>query len=148
MNLRILALAVIACTLCLTGVAHADLEVFLRDLNLSAHQDPSGFRAELGARFDVSGVRLDLVLRSVDEPAEAAVVLWLGERCRQPPETVLRVYREHRRQGWGAIARSLGIKPGSAAFHALKKGELDWHPTNRRGHGKDKGHDHGNQHHK
>lgn len=144
MNLRNMAMVVLVCTLCFAGVAHADLEVFLHDLNISARQDPGGFRAELAARFDVSGARLDLVLRSVNDPAEAAVVLWLGERCRQPPERVLRSYREHRRQGWGAIARSLGIKPGSADFHALKAGELDWHPGGR--HRKGHGNGHGNKH--
>jgi hypothetical protein len=54
----------------------------------------------------------------------------------------------HRRQGWETVARSLGIKPGSAAFHALKEGALDWHPGSRHSKGKDDGHGHGNKHRK
>jgi hypothetical protein len=148
MNLRILTLALLSCLLSLAGVAHADLQIFLSDLNLSARQDPGGFRAELGARFDVSGARLDLILRSVDSPAEAAVVLWLGEHSQQPPERVLRVYRERRGQGWGAVARGLGIKPGSADFHDLKAGEFGWHPTAGHGKGKDREHGKGRKSHK
>jgi hypothetical protein len=29
-------------------------------------------------------------------------------------------------KGWGVIAKNLGIKPGSAEFHALKRGDLSF----------------------
>ena len=35
---------------------------------------------------------------------------------------MLRIYERDHGQGWGVIAQRLGIKPGSAAFHALKGG--------------------------
>ena len=41
-----------------------------------------------------------------------------------PPEHVVDQYRKNKGQGWGVIAKSLGIKPGSAEFHALKEGRL------------------------
>jgi len=31
-------------------------------------------------------------------------------------------YKSDKGQGWGALAKSLGIKPGSREFHALKRG--------------------------
>jgi len=46
------------------------------------------------------------------------------------------IYQIHQGKGWGAIPKSLGIKPGSKEFHALKKGDLD----GGKGKGKGKGH--------
>jgi len=126
--------------------AHAELNVYLDDLNISAHADLGGFEADLGARFGMSRGQVDVVLSSVDSPADAALVLWLGEQSRQPRERVLQVYRNEKSQGWGAMAKSLGIKPGSAAFHSLKNGDLDFHPTGngggKKGNGKNKGKHH------
>ena len=41
----------------------------------------------------------------------------------QQTAPVLREYRSGRHAGWGVIAKRLGIKPGSSAFHALKNGQ-------------------------
>lgn len=38
---------------------------------------------------------------------------------------VVREYDRAPGQGWGAVAKRLGIKPGSDAFHALKRGQVD-----------------------
>jgi hypothetical protein len=50
--------------------------------------------------------------------------LQLGQWTQKPAEQVVRVYKANRGKGWGVIAKSLGIKPGSAEFHALKRGDL------------------------
>lgn len=142
MNMRNLLTALVLVLLA-AGMAHADLNAYLQELNISASGNIGGFRTEVGARFGVSGSHLDLVFRSVDSPADAAVVLWLGECSRRPVEEVLRVYRSEKGQGWGAMAKSLGIKPGSAAFHALKEGNLQWHPSDGGGKGSAKGKDKG-----
>lgn len=42
----------------------------------------------------------------------------LGRPCRY----VVDYYDANRGQGWGVVAQRLGIKPGSAEFHRLKKG--------------------------
>jgi hypothetical protein len=60
----------------------------------------------------------------------------LGSWSHQPIERVLTVYDSHKAKGWGAMAKELGIKPGSAEFHALKKGDLHYGP---RGSAKGKG---------
>jgi hypothetical protein len=111
------------------GLAHADLNVFIRDVNVSASGNIGGYKADLGVRFGTSGPSLDMVLRSVDSPAEGFLVLWLGERSGKPVDIVLREYQSRKGQGWGEIAKSLGIKPGSADFHALRQGNLGWSPS-------------------
>lgn len=111
------------------GAAHADLDAYLRSLSVSAEADLGGFRAQVGAHFGASGPQLDLVFRSVDQPADAALCLWLAQQSSRPVEVVLREYGAHKGQGWGALAQSLGIKPGSPAFKALKQGNLGWQPA-------------------
>ena len=111
-----------------SGFAHADLNAYIRNVNVSAEGNIGGYRTQLGVHYGASGPALDLAFRSVDSPAEVAILLWLGQRSSKPMETVVEVYRKQKGQGWGAIAQSLGIKPGSADFHALKQGNLGWQP--------------------
>jgi hypothetical protein len=106
------------------GIAHADLNAYIRDLNISAQGDIGGYKAKLEARFGTSNAQIEVVFRSVESPGDAAIVLWLGEQARQPLDAVLNVYRSQKSQGWGVMAKSLGIKPGTPAFHALKKGSI------------------------
>jgi len=108
----------------LTAMAHADMNAYIHDLNISVQGNIGGYKTKLGARFGTSDTQVEAVFRSVESPAEVAIVLWFGEKSRQPLDTVLKVYRSQKSQGWGAMAKSLGIKPGSAAFHALKQGNI------------------------
>ncbi|HOK07261.1 MAG TPA: hypothetical protein PK836_07855 [Syntrophales bacterium] len=112
---------------------------WMPDFNLKAEADPSGFRARLAARFDFDDVRINAVIQSVDEPADAYMVLRLGEMAKRPPEYVLKQYKSRKAQGWGAVAKSLGIKPGSPEFHALKRGDDLYGGGQGRGKGKGKG---------
>jgi hypothetical protein len=99
---------------------------WLRDLNIQAQADASGFKARLAARFQIGEARISAVLGSVDKPADAYMVMRLGEMARRPPEEVVETYKTQKGKGWGALAKSLGIKPGSKEFHALKRGhDLD-----------------------
>lgn len=131
-------LLTLALVLFTAGAARADLDTYLRSLNVSAEADLGGFRAQVGAHFGASGSQLDLAFRTAEKPADAAVCLWLAQQSRQPVEVVVREYSASKGKGWGALAQSLGIKPGSAAFKALKQGDLGWQPVRAAG-GTDKG---------
>jgi len=106
----------------LSPVALASDFVWLRDLNVQAQADPSGFRATLGARFKIGDLEIKTVLSNVERPADAYMVLRLAEMSRRPADYVITQYRSDKGKGWGALAKSMGIKPGSSEFHALKKG--------------------------
>ncbi len=95
---------------------------WMQDLNIRATTDPSGFRAQLGARFKIGNAEINAVIGNVEKPADAYMVLRLGEMSHQPPDYVIRQYRSGKGKGWGVLAKSLGIKPGSREFHALKRG--------------------------
>ena len=106
-----------------SSVAAAGDFDWIRDFNIKAVADASGFRAKLAARFRIGDARINAVLGNVDKPADAYMVMRLGEMAKRPPEDVLREYKAGKGKGWGALAKSLGIKPGSKEFHALKRGQ-------------------------
>lgn len=124
--------------LLVSSVAAAGDFDWIKDLSIQAEADPSGFRARLGARFKIGDVEIKTVLSNVQEPADAYMVLRLGEMSKQPTDYVINQYKSAKGKGWGALAKSLGIKPGSSDFKALKNGH-DLHDGKDRGEGKEKG---------
>lgn len=111
---------------------------WIKDLNVQAEADSSGFKARLGARFKVGDVEIKTVLSNVQEPADGYMVLRLAEMSGQPIDYVMKQYKSGKNKGWGTLAKSLGIKPGSDEFQALKKGH-DLHNGKDKGEGKGKG---------
>ncbi len=116
-------LAVLALLL-LCSPAIASLDDFLGNLNIQARADMNGFSAKISAQFGVPEVQVRTVIGTVKEPSDAFMVFQLGQMAQRPPETVVQVYSANRGKGWGVIAKSLGIKPGSPEFHALKRGDF------------------------
>ena len=92
-----------------------------KDFNIKAEADPSGFRTRLAARFKIGAAEVKAVLSDVKKPADAYMVFRLGEMSNQPTEKVIEKYKSGKGKGWGALAKSLGIKPGSKEFHELKR---------------------------
>jgi hypothetical protein len=104
-----------------TFVGAADFD-WTRELSVRAQADPSGFRAQLSTRFNIGDAQVKVVLGNVGSPADAYMVFRLGEMSSKPVDYVLNKYQSGKNKGWGVIAKSLGIKPGSKEFHALKQG--------------------------
>jgi hypothetical protein len=96
---------------------------WIKDFNLKAEGDPSGFRARLEARFQIGDIAIRTVLGNVENPADAYMLLRLGEMSNRPIGHVIEKYKAGKGKGWGVLAKSLGIKPGSKDFHALKQGQ-------------------------
>jgi hypothetical protein len=111
---------------------------WVEKFSIKAEADPSGFKAQLSTRFNIGGAEVNAVLGNVDNSADAYIVLRLGEMSGQPTEDVIRKYKSGKGQGWGALAKSLGIKPGSEQFKALKSGDDLYDKGNK---SKDKGKD-------
>ena len=96
---------------------------WIKDFNIKAEADPSGFKAKLEARFNIGSTEVNAVLSTVNDPADAYIVLSLCEMSGSTTENVIRKYKSGKGRGWGVLAKSLGIKPGSKEFKALKNGE-------------------------
>jgi len=105
------------------SMVSADDFEWMRDFNIRAEADPSGLRARLESRFQLGAMKIKTVLSNVESPADAYMLLRLGEMSNQPMDRVMETYKTGKNKGWGALARSLGIKPGSEDFHALKHGQ-------------------------
>lgn len=115
---------------------------WVKDFNIKAEADPSGLKVRLGARFKIGDAEIDAVLSNVEEPSDAYMVLSLGEMSNQPTSRVIDKYKAGKGKGWGNLAKSLGIKPGSKEFKALKRGDdlYDDSPKSKgKGKGKNKG---------
>jgi hypothetical protein len=121
--MKLIKILALVCMVLLFGSSAAVAGDFdwIKGFNIQAEQDPSGFRVRLTARFQIGNAQIDAVLSNVKNPADAYIALRLGEMSRQPVDHVIRQYQAGK--GWGAVAKSLGIKPGSKEFHALKQGQ-------------------------
>jgi hypothetical protein len=121
--MKLTKILVLVCMVLLFGSSAAVAGDFdwIKGFNIQAEQDPSGFRVRLAARFQIGNAQIDAVLSNVENPADAYIALRLGEMSRQPVDHVIAQYKAGK--GWGAVAKSLGIKPGSKEFHALKQGQ-------------------------
>ena len=114
---------------------------WLKDMNVKAEADPSGFRARLATRFRINDIEVEAVLSNVHKPADAYMVLRMGEMSGYSTDYALNKYKANQGKGWGTIAKSMGIKPGSSEFHALNQGQDLYDGGNggkNKGKGKDK----------
>lgn len=137
--------AVIFClTIVLAVVAHADLDSFLSKINIQAKADMEGFSIKLGTQFGVPLPQVREIIKSVDNSADAFMCLQLSQMTKKQPDMVVQTYKSHKGKGWGSVAKELGIKPGSAEFHALKRGDFTFtgEPDKGKGPGKGKGKGH------
>jgi hypothetical protein len=112
---------VLAIVLSATVVTAGDFD-WTKNMNVRAEADRDGFRVQLSTRFKIGNADVKVVLGNVDSPADAYVVLRLGEMSGKPVDHVLKQYMANKGKGWGVLAKSLGIKPGSPEFKALKAG--------------------------
>lgn len=141
MKLRKTVLFISVICLCFASsasfVAAGDFD-WMPNFNVQAQADPFGFRAKIATRFNIGDAQITSVLSNFPNPADAYVVLRLGEMSGKPIDYVTEQYKKGKGRGWGALAKSLGIKPGSPEFHALKRGD-DLYGPKGKGKGKGKG---------
>jgi hypothetical protein len=116
----------------------ATLDVTLNSINVQAQANIGPYTADLSASFGVGQPQIQVWLTQDKlQPAEVYLVLEMGRIASKPPATVIAVYKKNRGRGWGAVAKALGIKPGSAEFKALK-GSAEDRDRKGRGGGKKK----------
>ena len=122
---RIVTMLVFALALIVPASSMAGgLDSFLSELDIKASVDLGAFKADLSITFGASESKVDGLFELMTKPGDVYMVLRLGEVAHQPLDLVVEEHRKHKGQGWGVIAKNLGIKPGSAEFHALKENRL------------------------
>lgn len=130
MRTRTLAWALIL-VLAFSGAALAlsigdELSSLVSELNVRAQADFSLFKTELSVEFGVTVGKIDELIAEVElEPGDVYVTLELARMSEKPVEDVVGVYKVNKTKGWGALAKELGIEPGSPEFKALKESGKD-----------------------
>lgn len=121
MQLRHLLILGFSVFLFTTNVSAANYS-WLEKLSIEANSDLSSFKLKLATRFNLGKVQIKTVLNSVDNKGDAYMVMRLAEMSGHNINDTLQSYNENKGKGWGVLAKNLGIKPGSRAFHSLKRG--------------------------
>ena len=99
----------------------AELDMHLKDMNVMERARLELFKAETAKEYKVEGSMIDNALLKLKlEPADLYMSLEFAKITNKKPAEVINIYSENKGEGWGAVAKRLGIKPGSREFKALK----------------------------
>lgn len=98
------------------------LDTDLNQINLSASANFESFKNDCAVAYHVSTSSLDdMRVRLHWSPGEIYFALELARISRRPVADVIHIYQSNPKNGWGNIAKQMGIKPGSPEFHQLKQ---------------------------
>lgn len=97
-----------------------ELDASLKIVNTDGNKDLSAFKLSLTKTFSVPMPKVEAVFKIGMTPGDALMAFQISNITRRPIEDVITVYKKSKSKGWGAMAKEMGIKPGSAEFHALK----------------------------
>lgn len=115
-----LAMILIGAPVCV----RADLDGLLSGLNNQARADLNDYTIRLSVQFGAPLPQVQSLVRTAASPGDAFMCLQLARMTGLSADRVWQTYRVNRGKGWGVVAKELGIKPGSAEFHALKRGDF------------------------
>jgi hypothetical protein len=140
MKKLIFFLAVLSLSFILSSPAFAssELDSFIKSVNVQAQADLGAFKLRLSTQFGIPVPKVEALMVKVATPGDAYMCLRVGQVASKPIDAVMNEYQANKGKGWGAIAKNLGIKPGSKEFHALKKGDFNGEDSDS-GKGKGKG---------
>jgi len=95
----------------------------LEKIGIEANADTVGYLSRLSTRHGIAEheIRQAMEVHRLSAP-DIYMATALAQATGRPLPTIAAQYRESPSRGWGAIAKDLGIKPGSREFHSLKQG--------------------------
>ncbi len=97
-----------------------ELEVELNLFNTEAKKDLAKFKENTAKEYSLSKETIQSLLDKKMQPAEILLSIRISLITKKPVVDVVKCYEKNKSKGWGAIAKEMGIKPGSPEFHALK----------------------------
>jgi hypothetical protein len=102
------------------GLGDSELEASLNALGASAKLDLPGFTAEVSVTWGLPAAQVQYAFSQGLSPAEVWLAAGLASVSNRSITVVVASYKRNKAQGWGALAKELGIKPGSREFKLLK----------------------------
>lgn len=104
-----------------SGDAWVDMQ--LADINQYASRYRDPFVDEMQRYYDAPrNLVSDLLIKRQWAPGDVYYACAIARIIGRPCRDVADEWERDRGLGWGAVAKRLGIKPGSAEFHRLKRG--------------------------
>ncbi|MCW3103232.1 MAG: hypothetical protein JWO09_1672 [Bacteroidetes bacterium] len=97
-----------------------EMDGILTDVDARARLDINVFKNDVALQFNIAKSQIEQAIRILS-PGDLFMAAQLSISIGRPFETVVETYKTNKAKGWGAIAKEMGIKPGSAEFHAMKK---------------------------
>lgn len=99
----------------------------LEKIQIEANADTEGYLSRLSARHGIAEheIRQAMEVHHLSAP-DIYMATALAQATRRPLPTIAAQYRESPGRSWGAMAKDLGIKPGSREFHTLKQGAREY----------------------
>jgi hypothetical protein len=128
------------------GISHAQYNTGDTQLNLSLSKIDSDasvnfslFKKDMSVTYNVTESKVESwSVKFGMKAGDIYLALEIAKILKKPVEDVIQAYTSNKQKGWGAIAKDLGIKPGSPEFHALK-GNADKKANKDKGGDKPKG---------
>ena len=97
-----------------------EMDGFLKELNTEALKDINTFTNNVATKFNILKADVDKLLKDL-QPGDVYMSAQVATIIGKPVTEVSTTYQKNKGKGWGAIAKEMGIKPGSPEFHKLKK---------------------------
>jgi hypothetical protein len=97
-----------------------EFDASLQTINTNANSDLSAFKLNISKTYGTPISQVESMFSISMTAGDIYIAFELGRIVKRPIQEVITVYQKHKGKGWGAIAKEMGIKPGSAEFHALK----------------------------
>jgi len=125
-----------------------ELDSLLQDVDRVARDSAETFTRRACRELGMTSEQMEVLTTAMGlAPSDAYMAAKVAKISGKPLDEVVKAHTASQGKGWGVIAKSMGIKPGSAEFHELKSGAAavageDAPPGKSRGkgHGKKKGH--------
>lgn len=108
-----------------------EMDIFLKKVNSDAKKDVAAFKNMVANKFNIVKEDVEKLLTDM-LPGDVYMAAQVAKATKKSLTEVSTTYKKNKGKGWGVMAKELGIKPGSAEFHALKK-------SMKKSGGKDKG---------
>jgi hypothetical protein len=102
------------------GFNDTGFEKNLHEINLITKFNMAEFSLKVANTWGTSEKNVLLGFSRGLNAYEVYLVIALARLSGRQPIAVITMYEQNRSKGWGALAKSLGIKPGSKSFKKLK----------------------------
>lgn len=97
-----------------------ELDAFLTKLNTDAKSDLSQIKTNFATTYNTTMSKIDDLMKKGMAIADVFMSFEIAALTKKNVDDVVKSYETNKEKGWGAIAKEMGIKPGSEEFHALK----------------------------